>query len=228
MKQFTTDEQVTFWNGNEEPFKGDSVSKIILMLAKKYIGKNAIDVGGGSGALLENFHQMFKGKKIIAIDLAPKHPKVLEMDCTKIKYPDSSFDTIFCTDVIEHLSDEDLDKCLAELNRVLKEGKYGIFSTINDENLMTNQVTCPDCGIKFHKWGHCQIFTESRIKKLFKKNGFEIIKIKKLNLGFLAKAHFLARTFYFFKLERIFKIKLFVNDLFFIVKKIKNKNSSGH
>ncbi len=219
MKQFNKNEQLIFWKGNEEPFKGDKISKVILSFSRKYVGENAIDVGGGSGALLENFRRMFKRKKILAIDLVPKNPKVLEGDCTNLKYADFSFDTFFCTDVIEHLSDEDLDKCLNEAARVLKRGGIGIFTTINNENLKSSTVTCPECGAKFHRWGHCQIFTDSRIRELFETKGFKIIKIRKINFYLLSKYGIIAKIFYFLKLEKIIKFNFLTLDLFFIVKK---------
>ena len=222
MKQFNKNEQLKFWKGHEESFKGDVISEVILSLSRKYIGKNAIDIGAGSGALFEHFHNRFKKKKILAVDLVPKNSKIIEGDCTNLKYTNNSFDTLFSTDVIEHLSDEDLNKCLNEANRVLKKNGYGMYTTINNEKLNNSIVTCPECGVKFHRWGHCQVFTESRIRKLFKMHGFKIVKVRKINLDLLSKFGILAKIFYFLKLEKVMKFKFLTSDLFFIVNKIKD------
>lgn len=46
-----------------------------------------------------------------------------------LPYPDASFDTVVCVDVLEHVAD--LPKVLAEVARVLKPGGLFLFDTIN-------------------------------------------------------------------------------------------------
>ena len=60
------------------------------------------------------------------MDLAPKGEGVLRSDIRNLCFGDRVFDTVFCTDVLEHLNDEDLLSCIQELNRVLKPGG-GLF-----------------------------------------------------------------------------------------------------
>ncbi len=169
MKQFNKTEQQRYWSGVEDPpFKAELISGVVLSLAKFYIGKNAIDVGAGSGALLRSFQEKYKNKRrIVGIDLVPKSEDVQQGDCTNLQFEDGSFDTCFVTDVIEHMSDSDLSKCLNEANRVLKIGGHGVFTTLNNERLNEATVTCPECGCKFHRTGHCQVFDEARIRTLF-------------------------------------------------------------
>lgn len=79
-------------------------------------------------------------------------------------FPDHSFDTVVMSEVLEHLDDEGLRATLAEVRRVLvPEGRF-IGTVPADENLLENQTICPHCGALFHRWGHVQSFSESRLR----------------------------------------------------------------
>ena len=223
MKQFDRAEQGKFWTTQKPPYKGDLVSEVTLSLAKRYIGKNAIDIGAGSGALMRSFRKRYQDKKsIVGIDISPKSEEIQQGDCADLQFEDGSFDTSFATDLIEHLSDADLDKCLNEINRILKKNGYGVFNTINNENLRKAIVTCPECGCTFHRTGHCQVFDEDRIRSLFSDKGFKLVKIRKLNLGYISMFKFFASVFYFLHLDRMFKVELLTRDMFFVVRKEKD------
>jgi len=220
MKQFDKNEQKRFWSGDESYSKGDIISGVVLSLAKCYIKKNVIDIGAGSGALIRDLKKKYKSNKsIIGVDLTPKSKEIKYGDCTNLPFEDCSFDTYFCTDVIEHLSDSDLNKCLSEVNRILKPNGYGIFTTIDNEKLSDSIVTCPECGCKFHRKGHCQVFNKNRIQTLFCNKGFQIVKIKTIKLHFVAMFPVLARIFYFFHLDRLLNVNFLSADLFFVVRK---------
>ena len=223
MKQFDSTEQDKFWATQKPPYKGDLVSDVILSLGKRYVGKNAVDIGAGSGALMRSFRRKFKeSKSIIGVDISPKAEEIQQGDCTDLQFEDGSFDTCFATDLIEHLSDTDLDKCLNEINRILKHNGYGIFNTINNENFRKALVTCPECGCTFHRTGHCQVFDEDRIRELFSNKGFRIVKVRKLNLGYVSMFKFFASLFYLLRLDRLFKVELLTRDMFFVARKEKD------
>lgn len=225
MKHFNREEQRSFWAGDKSYSKGDVISKTILSLAKRYIGSNAVDVGAGSGALMNAFREKHKqGKQIIGVDLTPKNEDIEFGDCTQLPFKDKDFDTCFCTDVIEHLSDSDLPKCVSEINRVLKTGGYGIFSTIDNEVLANSTVTCPECGCEFHTRGHCQVFNRDRISTLFGQHGFEVVYTKTLKLHFMAKFPFLSRLFYLCHLNKFWNVNFMSADLFFVVRKTRDSN----
>lgn len=220
MKQFNRNEQDKFWATQKPPYKGDLVSEVTLSLAKRYIGKDVIDIGAGSGALVKSFRRRYKdSSSITGVDISPKSEEIRQGDCTNLQFEDKAFDTCFATDLIEHLSDADLDKCLNEVNRILKINGHGVFNTINNENLRKAMVTCPECGCTFHRTGHCQVFDEDRIRSLFSDKGFRLIKIRKLNLGYMSMFRFFASLFYFLHLDRLFKVELLTRDMFFVVRK---------
>jgi ubiquinone/menaquinone biosynthesis C-methylase UbiE len=106
MKQFNKIEQSRFWSDDHVRFKGELVSDVTLSMAISDIGKNMIDIGAGSGALLRSFREKYKSKKlIIGVDLAPKSEEVPYGNCTNLQHfkDECSF-----TDITEQLSDDDL------------------------------------------------------------------------------------------------------------------------
>lgn len=85
-----------------------------------------------------------------------------------IPFPDASFDVVIVSEVLEHLSDEDLHDTLAEARRVLRPGGRCIGTVPADENLVSSQVVCPGCGTVFHRWGHVQTFSQQRLGAVLK------------------------------------------------------------
>jgi 2-polyprenyl-3-methyl-5-hydroxy-6-metoxy-1,4-benzoquinol methylase len=53
-------------------FAGDTNAREIIRLSKQYIGNRVLDIGAGSGALIERL------PNAIGIDLAPKHPRIIK------------------------------------------------------------------------------------------------------------------------------------------------------
>jgi ubiquinone/menaquinone biosynthesis C-methylase UbiE len=198
------------------------IAGVVLSTTKRYHGYMALEIGAGSGALLHAFAQKSTKNTIVGIDLEPRNPAVQQGDCTDLTYKDQYFDTIFCTDVIEHLNDEDLLTAIKEANRVLKVGGHAIYTTINDEVLKNSLVTCPDCHSEFHRWGHCQVFTADRVRQLYETAGFKVVKILKTNLGFRTMFGSLASVFYLLRLHKLLKLKFLTSDLLFVVRKTNN------
>ncbi|MDP3332334.1 MAG: class I SAM-dependent methyltransferase [Methylococcaceae bacterium] len=81
-------------------------------------------------------------------------------------FPDSEFDVVIMSEVLEHLSDEVLHSTLSEVSRVLRDGGKFIGTVPADENLVENLVMCPHCGKPFHRWGHIQSFDAKRLTDL--------------------------------------------------------------
>lgn len=89
--------------------------------------KSVLDIGAGPGALLNYLTISNRFERVTAIDRAPysKFVPLTEldlriMDVTCMSFEDGAFDTVFCMEVLEHLSPEAFDKAVAELRRVAK------------------------------------------------------------------------------------------------------------
>jgi SAM-dependent methyltransferase len=169
---------IRFHKQYECNFAGDALSSEIYRLSKKFIKGKVLDIGAGSGALIN------KIPGAIGIDLVPKHPKVIKADIANLPFEDSTFDIIFATEVLEHLDNKTLQEGIGEIRRVLKNQGRIIVTVPYKENLEQNMVFCPKCGKKFHRCGHIQVFDEHRIKDILESNGFKLIKLKILPLGF--------------------------------------------
>jgi SAM-dependent methyltransferase len=85
---------------------------------------------------------------------------------TALPWPDASFDAVVVSEVLEHFDDATLRGSLAEANRVLRVGGELIGTVPADEVLEQQRVVCPDCGRRFHRWGHEQSFSRDRLRSL--------------------------------------------------------------
>ena len=179
-KDWDKKDTANFWEKNEADYAGDVSAPEIVRMSKKYIGNKILDVGAGSGALINLIPES------TGLDIAPKQPNIIKGDISSIPFENQSFDTIFATEIFEHLDNDTLNKGIIEINRILKNGGHLIVTVPYKENLSQNMVSCPDCGTKFHRWGHLQVFDEENITLLLKKENLKVIKIKKLSLGFNA------------------------------------------
>ena len=219
MKQFTTEEQKAFFSTMNSDYTEMLNSAVLLDMVRPYIGKMCLEIGSGTGCFLLCFRDKYPGKSLIGIDIAPRTLFVRKGDCTSLDLPNKSYDTVFCFMVIEHLADNDLTKCISEIHRVLKDGGYAVFVTKNAEDLIKKTITCPECGCAFHYNGHCRSFTVHYLTKMLRLASFRIIKMKTLNIGYVASIGFLAKLFYLLRLQKVFKQKLFVGDIFCVVQK---------
>ncbi|MGV9866775.1 bifunctional 2-polyprenyl-6-hydroxyphenol methylase/3-demethylubiquinol 3-O-methyltransferase UbiG [Rhodococcus koreensis] len=110
-------------------------------IGRDYRGLRALDVGSGGGFLAEEFTRIgFRVTGIdpspVSIDTARRHAARADLDIEyrigsgeRLPVPDSTFDVVYCCDVLEHVSD--LGEVIAETSRVLKPGGLYLFDTIN-------------------------------------------------------------------------------------------------
>jgi SAM-dependent methyltransferase len=134
------------------------------------------DAGFGSGVY--SFTLIGRVESITAVDVEKKKVEYaksvnyfknisfLEMDLTKLKFEDSAFDFIICSEVLEHIKNHSV--AFSELARVLKKGG-------------TMLITVPYVSKKnrheYTKWGHERPgYTESDMQELCVKNGLAIVK----------------------------------------------------
>ena len=178
-----------FWQQNEADFAGDVTASEIIRLSRKYVKGKVLDIGAGSGALIERL------PGAIGVDIAPKHPRVGVGDIANLPFGDGSFDAIFATDILEHLPDEVLRKGLAEIKRVLIGKGSFILTVPYKENLKQSLVYCPSCKSRFHRWGHLQYFNETIIRIMLTSLDFGAVNVKVLPLGLMAE-HWIIRHFW--------------------------------
>ena len=105
-----------FHEGYHGSYAGDLVADEVIRLSNGYVGDRILDVGAGSGALLKKLPQA------IGIDLVSKHARMLQGDVSHMPFVNNTFDTVFLTEVLEHLDDTTMEACLNEIPRILIRG----------------------------------------------------------------------------------------------------------
>lgn len=170
-----------FWQHSETSFVADTTASEIFRLSKKHIKGRTLDVGAGSGALID------KISGAVGVDIAPHHPLVIEGSVAALPFEDVTFSTVFLTDVIEHLPDDVLRKGMKEIYRVMKFGGKLIIVAPYRENLKESFVLCPDCGASFHRVGHLRTIDEAWMFNLLNTNGFNVVEARLAPLALMAK-----------------------------------------
>jgi SAM-dependent methyltransferase len=143
----------------------------------------ALNIGAGAGLLEELLIR--RGWSVRSLDPSENaikrlREKGIEGTVGRIEalpYEDGFFDVVFCSEVLEHLSDSELDRAMREIIQVLKPGGYLLGTVPYKENLKENEVICPECGKTFHRWGHHQTFDHEKLGNIFGK-GFKVLAIR--------------------------------------------------
>lgn len=150
---------------------------------KKHIdpcGKKMLDIGTGKAYLMDEAKDMgfdCYGLEICAYaaNIARgKHPgRVFSGYLHEANYEDGSFDVIFMTDVLEHLSDP--RSVLGEIQRILKPGGYLFIITPNSDS-----VTRKILGKNWfqYKYEHVTYFNRRSLESLLMPAGLEIVELK--------------------------------------------------
>ncbi|HTB33100.1 MAG TPA: class I SAM-dependent methyltransferase, partial [Bacteroidia bacterium] len=129
---------------------------------KKYAGEKVLDLGCGN----KPYEGMFQGiaKEYIGCDVVQSSMNKVDVICeaTKIPLPDASFDTVFSTQVIEHVDDH--QALVKEAFRLLKPGGHFIVSGPMYWHLHEE----PYDYFRFTKYG---------FKYILEKNGFSVAEI---------------------------------------------------
>lgn len=84
---------------------------------------------------------------------------------------------VVASEILEHLTDEQVSAAMVEISRVLSRFGYLYITVPFNEDLQGNVTCCPSCNHVFHRWGHKQSFTKERIRSLLEP-AFEVVTLK--------------------------------------------------
>ena len=184
-------ENQRFWQANQSTYQSTFNALPLLTLCDSYVGETILDAGAGDGSLLHAIRTQNANIDAIGIDLAPKHADVLYGNIANMSFPNESFDTIFSTEVLEHLSPVDTSRALMQMERVLKPGGHLILTTPFNEVLSENQVSCPHCQQQFHRWGHQQSFNVLDFQSLARVYDLEPLEVMPVRFSRVRRLQFL-------------------------------------
>lgn len=113
-----------------------------LYIADKYgailIG-SVLDVGCGKGFLRKLVHQPFR---YLGVDRSPEADRQVDLDREDLPFEDSQFDTVLCTDVLEHL-----ERCHAVFDEVCRVARrHVLISLPNPLGNMLRSVAAGEGG----------------------------------------------------------------------------------
>ncbi len=162
-------------------------------------GKKTLDVGCGRGILAEEFAQL--GCIVTGIDpsepslaTARRHARQSGLSINyqagageNIPFADASFDIVYCCDVLEHV--KDLERVIAEINRVLKKDGIFLYDTINRTfpsklvmlKLFQEWKATSIMPPNLHDWN--MFIKPNELRVLMKRQGLELKEVQGLKPG---------------------------------------------
>lgn len=167
----------------------------IFALGTPRRGEKVLDIATGYGHLA--LHSALAGAQTVAIDYSDTSLrlarqtfeknmvdiKLIKMDATKLDFDDETFDLIYCVHLIEHISQQSVTECLAEIKRVLKPNGRLVITTCSNKwhdtigykficlyNKINNRTIIPLDNI--HSSGHITKLNPFTFKHILKQAGF--------------------------------------------------------
>ena len=169
---------------------------IVEYLNQKYVGsaESVLDLGCGYGDFINNI----VAKNRTAVDMNPASQGFLEESvrffCSSADnlsmVDDASIDLVFTSNLLEHLTDEQLERLASEVKRVLRPG--GILITMQPNYYYAYREY-------FDDYTHKKAFSHESLKDFFVANGFGVTAVEKRFLPFSLKSR-LPKTFILTKL----------------------------
>ncbi len=129
--------------------------------------RSIIDVGCGNGVICNSLASKYDVTGIDVSETALVSVTTTKILCsaTNIPVADNSFDLAFSSEMLEHLSDDDLTLAINEMKRIAK--KYILVSVPNEELLKQTMVKCKACNSIYHAYGHLHSFSITKLASYF-------------------------------------------------------------
>ncbi len=196
----------------------DDIWKILCEYLQKYIPDNSrlLDVGAGYCYFINNI----KASEKYALDIDPEVLKYAQKDVkltvgtsTGTEFEDNYFDVIFSSNLLEHLSIDEILDTLNEFKRITKDGGRMILISPNFKYCFR---------IYFDDFTHKSIITDSSLMDMLQASGFKVEKIMPKFLPFSAESK-LPKSIWLLKLYLMLPWKPFAGQMLVVARKNSEK-----
>lgn len=166
--------------------------KIICEEIKKTQYKKILDLGCGSGELLEELKLNFPKKELYGSDVSNQALEILKkkkvarstflLDLEKDSEIKETFDAVICSEVIEHL--KNWQNAIKVIGKATKKGGKAIVTTQAGKRYPHHLAI-----------GHLQHFEPKEINKTLKQSGFKILRSERIGWPFMNLKNILVTNF---------------------------------
>lgn len=161
----------------------------ILEELKGYSFQTLLDVGCGTGPMIELLLKEFPDKNYTGIDLTPQmikvaqkknlvHTKFLVGDSENLPFAENTFDVVVCTNSFHHYPNP--QAFINEAARVLKDGGRLVLRDYTSNKFMLwlmNHIEMPLAHLAGH--GDVRISSCQEVREMCKKAGLKVHKLEK-------------------------------------------------
>lgn len=173
-----------YQNEMTEAFRG-SLPRLKFLARKITKGERVLNIGVGSG-LFEGL-ALERGLDVYSLDPNEKAISAVQQRfgmkekarvgySQDIPFASGFFHSVVISEVLEHLTEKQMDETLREVHRILDLNGRIIGSVPARENLKEQLVVCPRCGERFHRWGHAQSFDSKRLETILSRD-FKVMEV---------------------------------------------------
>ncbi|MCC2642193.1 MAG: ric methyltransferase [Nitrospira sp.] len=190
LMEWTNEKIARFWDYEsqfeENYFTRQVGDAVVASLVRFYAGaKTALDYGCGPGFLIP--HLLNQKLEVSAVEFSPKSLEIVRRKFganpnfkgafeSEILIRDRKvFDLIMVVEIIEHLDDKMLGKCIDTIKALLGTGGVAIFTTPNEEDLTKSYVYCPESDVVFHRWQHVRSWSKESLTSFIQAHDLSVV-----------------------------------------------------
>lgn len=161
----------------------------VLEELKQSSFQELLDVGCGTGPMIELLLKEFPDKSYTGIDLTPRmievaqakkldHTKFLVGDSEHLPFDNSTFDAVVCTNSFHHYPNP--QAFINEAARVLRDGGRLILRDYTSNNFMVGLMNCIEMPLA-HLFGHgdVKIYRCDEVRKMCAAAGLRVCRLEK-------------------------------------------------